>query len=311
MRKQRSAIVGSAVLLASILLLSLLLYSCGVEKKTEVPIVSKLADENLIGWDNASVSVDANIVTYAGKPFLKKSLRDSGAERAVEAYCKWKGGTAPYLPVKTAVGERLVEDWHAITLPSGEVFIVGGAFKEPPGVIDQTWLLEPKTSRLKDGPQLLRARKSCTLSYLSSGKILVSGGLDGSAEPLRECETFDPKTQSMSKFSPLSCPRNGHSVIELGNKNLLVVNGRTNAKLADSPGRLTASIEEWKPGQNAFHITGRTRKARYEPQLFLISGNQVLIAKGHVFSGETETSESPPAEIYIDAPTSRQRDLSQ
>jgi hypothetical protein len=115
----------------------------------------------------------------------------------------------------------------------------------------------------------------------------------------------------MSKFSPLSCPRNGHSVIELGNKNLLVVNGRTNAKLADSPGRLIASLEEWKPGQNAFRIIGRTRKARFEPQLFLVSGDQVLIAKGHVFSGETETSESPPAETYFNDSTSRQRDLSQ
>jgi len=311
LRKRRFASVNYAVVLVSMLLSSWVLFSCGVETRTEVPIVSKLADDKLIGWDNASVSVDANIVTYAGKPFLTKSLRDSRAERAVEAYCKWKSGTAPYLPVKTAVGERLVEDWRAITLASGEVFIVGGAFKEPPGVIDQTWLLEPKTSRLKDGPQLLRARKSCTLSYLSSGKILVSGGLDGNAEPLSECENFDPKTQSMSKFSPLSCPRNGHSVIELGNKNLLVVNGRTNAKLADSPGRLTASLEEWKPGQNAFRIIGRTRKARFEPQLFLVSGDQVLIAKGHVFSGETETSESPPAETYFNDSTSRQRDLSQ
>ncbi len=293
LRNRRNLLIGTSILLACTLLCS-----CQAPAKN-VPIVCKLADEKLIGWDSARVSADANIVMYGGKPFLKKSVRDSVAEGAVEAYCKWKRGTAPFLPVKTAVGERLVEDWRAITLASGEVFIAGGAFKKPPGVIDQTWLLEPKTARLKDGPQLLRARKSCTLSYLSSGKILVSGGLDGNGEPLSECETFDPKTQSMSKFSPLSCPRNGHSVIELGNGNLLVVNGRTVARLADSPGRLSSDIEKWEPDGNAFRVVGRSRKPRFEPQLFLISPDKVLIAKGHFFSGDTETSESPPTETYV------------
>lgn len=288
----------------SILLYSVLLGSCATEVP-KLPIISQLADEKLIGWDNARVTEDANILMYAGKPIKKISARDQVAEDAVEAYCKWKGGTAPFLPVKTAVGERVVEDWRAITLPSGEVFIAGGAFKEPLGVIDQTWLLEPKTSRLKDGPQLLRARKACTLSYLSSGRILVSGGLDGNGEPLSDCECFDPKTQAMSKFSTLKWPRNGHSIIELGNKHLLVVNGRTMAGLADSSGKLSSHIEEWKPEDNAFSLIGRSRKARFEPQLFLIDSSRVLIAKGHMFSGDIETSESPPAEIYNSESKSR------
>lgn len=292
MRNHRIVLIALSVLLSGALLVS-----C-VKEVQNHPIVSKLADEKLIGWDNARVTDDSNIVMYAGKPFKRVSARDKVAEVAVEAYCKWKGGNAPFLPVKTAVGERVVEDWRAIALPSGEVFIVGGAFKEPPGVIDQTWLLEPKTSRLKDGPQLLRARKACTLSYLSSGKILVSGGLDGNAEPISDCECFDLKTQAMSKFSPLKMPRNGHSVIELGNNHLIVVNGKTKAELADSPGKLSSYIETWKPEENAFSLTGRTRKARFEPQLFLIDSSRVLIAKGHMFSGDVETSESPPAEVY-------------
>jgi hypothetical protein len=60
--------------------------------------VSKLADEKLIGWDNARVTDDANIVVYAAKPLKGVSARDKLAEGAVEAYCKWKGGTAPFLP---------------------------------------------------------------------------------------------------------------------------------------------------------------------------------------------------------------------
>ncbi len=289
--KLRNYKVG--LIVASILLSSVLFASCGpwcVEHE-QAPIITKVADLELIGWDNARVNDDANIVMYAGKRFLKESMRDQIAEGAVEAYCKWKGRSDSFLPVKTAVGERLVEDWRAIALPSGEVFIAGGAFKEPPGVIDQTWLLEPKTSRLKDGPQLLRARKACTLSYLSSGKILVSGGL-GSAQILNDCETFDPKTQSMSKFSPLESPRNGHSIIELGNKNLLVVGGK-DLHVLDT-------IERWNPKENSFRIIGRARKVRFEPQLFLIDAKHVLIAKGRKLLDENSAMGYAPAELYDD-----------
>ncbi len=104
-------------MLASILLLSLSLYSCGVSTKKEVPIVSKLADVQLIGWDNASVAVDANIVTYAGKPFLKKSLRDLIAERAVEDYCKWKGGTAPFCRSRQLWESDLLRIGELLRLP--------------------------------------------------------------------------------------------------------------------------------------------------------------------------------------------------
>jgi hypothetical protein len=275
----------------SIVLSSTMLVSCVAETK-QAPIITKVADLELIGWDNARVTDDAKIVRYAGKPLLKESMRDQIADGAVEAYCKWKGRSDSFLPVKTAVGERLVEDWRAMALPSGEVFIAGGAFKEPPGVIDQTWLLEPKTSRLKDGPQLLRARKACTLSYLSSGKILVSGGL-GSAQSLNECESFDPKTQTMTKFSPLASPRNGHSIIELGNKNLLVFGGK-DLHVLDT-------IERWSPEESSFRIIGRARNVRFEPQLFLIDAKRVLIAKGRKHVDEKGATGYAPAELYDDA----------
>ncbi len=274
-------------------------------KADEIQIVSKLADVKLIGWDNSRVSDDAKIVSYAGKPFLKVAARDVAAEAAVASYCKWKGSTGLLLPVKTAVGERIVEDWRAIALPSGEVFIAGGAFQKPSGVIDQTWLLEPKTSRLRDGPQMLRARRACTLTMLSSGKVLISGGQDTATEPINECECFDGKKEANSKFTALATPRVGHAVIELKDGNLLVIGGRTAAAKADSPGRLTSSIEIWDKDENDFFVIGKTRKARYQPQLFLIDPRTVLIAKGHMFAGDVETLEAPPAEIYMEVTASR------
>ncbi len=275
----------------------MLLHACTAEVK-KLPIVSKLADPTLIEWDNARVSSDTNIVKYAGKPFLKVSERDKEAEGAVNAYIAWKGGTEPYLPVKTAVENRVVEEWRAIKLSPTEAFIAGGAFQKPKGVIDQTWFLEPKTSRLKDGPQLLRARMACTLTSLSSGKVLISGGFDGTGAPLSDCECLDPRTQSISKFASLSLPRAGHTVLEMGDGKLLVVGGKTLAHLADSDGQLTSSIEAWSMEKNRFEIIGAVRKASYEPKLFLIDKAHVLIGKGHIFSGESETLESPPAEIY-------------
>lgn len=273
--------------------------SCAPADKN-LPVVCRLADPSLIEWDNAKVSTDTNIVRYAGKAFLRVSQRDREAEGAVKAYIAWKGGTEPFLPVKTAVEDRLVEDWRAVKISPTEAFIAGGAFRRPAGVIDQSWILEPKNSRIKDGPQLLRARKSCTLTTLSSGKILISGGLDGSGSPIEECECFDPKTQSISRFSPLALPRCGHTVIEYDDGKLLVVGGRTSPNLANSQGDLTSKIEKWNPATNRFEVVGLAKKASFQPQLFLLDENQVLIAMGHLFSGNAENNESPPAEIYAD-----------
>lgn len=282
-----------------VLLTCFICFSCAPADRN-LEVVCRLAEPSLIEWDKAKVSSDTKIIRYAGKPFLRVSQRDKEAEVAVNSYIAWKGGTEPFLPVKTAVEERLVEDWRAVKISATEAFIAGGAFQRPAGVIDQSWILEPKNSRIKDGPQLLRARKSCTLTALSSGKILISGGLDGSGSPISECECFDPKTQSLSKFSPLAVPRFGHSVIEYGDGELLVVGGRTSPNLANSQGDLTSKLEKWSPATNTFEVVGMAKKASFQPQLFLIDRNQVLIAMGHVFYGNAETNESPPAEIYTE-----------
>lgn len=305
MRKSKGAVVLYLSALTRVLgccyflltLVCMVLVSCTPEAK-ESPVVTTLADPALIDWDNAKVSVDSKIVKYAGKPFLKISQRDKGAEVTVDAYIHWKGGTAPYLPVKTAVEDRVAKDWRAVKLSPSETFIAGGAFQKPEGVIDQSWILEPKTSRIKDGPQLLRARKSCTLTPLSNGKILISGGLDGSGTPIDECELYDPKNQTMAKFAPLAMPRTGHTVLELSNGKLLVVGGKTTPKLANADGDLTSQIEVWGSEGNRFEIVGATKKASYQPHLYLMRGNDVLIANGHVFANSLETQESPPAEIY-------------
>ncbi|MBX9948890.1 MAG: hypothetical protein K2Y39_06995 [Candidatus Obscuribacterales bacterium] len=282
-----------------IVLTGVLCSSCASSEKNW-PVVCRLADPALIDWDNAKVTADTNIIRYGGKPFSRVSERDKQAEGAVNSYIAWKGGKEPLLPVKTAVEERFVEDWRAIRTSPTEAFIAGGAFQKPPGVIDQSWILEPKNSRIKDGPQLLRARKSCTLTSLSNGKILISGGLDGSGSPINDCECFDPKTESVSKFPSLALPRCGHTVIEYGDGQLLVVGGKTSANLANSVGDLTSKIERWSPVNKQFEVIGTAKRASFQPQLFLINKNQVLIARGHLFSGESETDESPPAEIYTD-----------
>lgn len=303
MRKSKGAVISNGVSRVRTLNCCLLvlictaLASCTPETKQSA-VVTSLADPEYVDWDNENVSVEANIIRYAGKSVLKFSKRDKDAEAAVDAYIKWKGGTAPYLPVKTAVEDRVAKDWRAVKLSPSETFIAGGAFQKPEGVIDQSWILEPKTSRIKDGPQLLRARKSCTLTPLSNGKILISGGLDGSGTPIDECELYDPKNQTMAKFAPLAMPRTGHTVLELSNGKLLVVGGKTTPKLANADGDLTSQIEVWGSEGNRFEIVGATKKASYQPHLYLMRGNDVLIANGHVFANSLETQESPPAEIY-------------
>lgn len=307
MRKSKRAVVLDRSAPAKVLgccyclltLVCMVLVSCTPEVK-ESPVVTTLADPALIDWDNAKVSVDSKIVKYAGRPFLKTSQRDKEAEVAVDAYINWKGGTAPYLPVKTAVEDRVVEDWRAVKLSPSETFIAGGAFKKPEGVIDQSWILEPKTSRIKDGPQLLRARKSCTLTALSNGKILISGGLDGSGTPIDECELYDPKNQTMARFAPLAMPRNGHTVIEIGGGKLVVVGGKTVSNRSNAEGDLTSNVEVWSQEKNKFDVVGKVKQASFQPQLLLIDKSHVFITNGHKFSGDLETTESPPAEIYSD-----------
>jgi hypothetical protein len=68
-----------------------------------------------------------------------------------------------------------------------------------------------------------------TATLLSNGKVLVTGGCDGSNAALKTAEVYDPATHTWSPVSDMASPRCGHTATLLGNGRVLVSGGVNNS----------------------------------------------------------------------------------
>ena len=83
---------------------------------------------------------------------------------------------------------------------------------------------------------MARARTNHSAVRLADGRVLVSGGRDGS-DVLGSTEIFDPGSGTWSSGPPLITPRYGHSSVLLSTGVVAVMNG--------SPNRLTSVELLW------------------------------------------------------------------
>jgi hypothetical protein len=77
-----------------------------------------------------------------------------------------------------------------------------------------------------------RARHAATV--LAAGRILVTGGIDGSGAPSTATEIFDPSIGAEGDFvptAPLGSARAGHAVVPLCDGTFLVVGGGAGAEV--------------------------------------------------------------------------------
>jgi galactose oxidase-like protein/Kelch motif protein len=116
-------------------------------------------------------------------------------------------------------------DGPSVALADGRTLIVGGATSDgtPTEVVA---IFDPATNALTTAGALLSPRTGHTATLQKDGRILVTGGLNGSLVS-GDVEVFDPVSGTSTLVATLPEPRTGHSAARLNDGRVLIVGGRT------------------------------------------------------------------------------------
>ncbi|MEK2687856.1 Kelch repeat-containing protein [Bdellovibrio sp. GT3] len=183
----------------------------------------------------------------------------------------------------------------ATTLTDGRILVVGGTvLNGPRPALNGVEVFNPVTSRWSEAPALTEARSRHTSTLLSSGKVLVVGGMNDTAYRA-SAELYDPTTNSWSSANSMSVARANHTATLLPDGRVLVAGGEIGNTT------YTASLEIYDPTTNSWSPAGVNLPAeRTRHAAVLMPNGKVLIIGGSSQSGYLTASEifnpsTPPA----------------
>jgi hypothetical protein len=116
------------------------------------------------------------------------------------------------------------------------------------------------------------ARAAHTATTLSSGKVLIVGGMASSGGSLDDVELFDPARNTLQKVGSLASGRAGHTATLLGDGRVLITGGYD--------GEYLQSVEIFEPATNVFKPAGSLMEERSEHTATLLADGRVLIVGG-------------------------------
>jgi hypothetical protein len=154
------------------------------------------------------------------------------------------------------------------------------------------------------GP-MAEARESFPAVVLTTGKVLVSGGLGISSVVLAGAELYDPTTGAWSSAGLLSVARFGHTATLLSNGKVLVTGGCTTS--ACSTG--TAVSELYDPTSNTWSTAGSLNTARSYQTAVLLKTGKVLAIGGSGGTTSCELYDAATGTWSYAASTNAARDL--
>jgi hypothetical protein len=156
-------------------------------------------------------------------------------------------------------------------------------------IIVRVSLARPPASFMDTGSMTI-ARTAHAATLLLSGKVLVTGGGNGAADPT--AELYDPASGT---FSPtqgkMTEARSGHTatLLKLSNP------AATNYGKVLIVGSVDASAELYDPASSTFAATGSMHHARTSPTATLLNTDKVLIVGGNTTSGDLTAELYDPA----------------
>ncbi|WNG50325.1 hypothetical protein F0U60_43980 [Archangium minus] len=180
---------------------------------------------------------------------------------------------------------------HTVTLMrgTGNVLVTASGKAEVYNPYTDTW-------RRTASPLTLHTFHAAT--ELPSGKVLVTGGRDGSNLWTTSSELYDPDTETWSPTSPMLTPRSSHAATRLDSGKVLVVGGVVpqpwNGPLAEV---YDPQTDTWSGVSGSF--TPRSRIAQTE----LYSG-KVLVTGGYTWWTSPAGDASSEVNIYDPATNS-------
>jgi hypothetical protein len=170
---------------------------------------------------------------------------------------------------------------HTSTLLSdGRVLLVGGRYKPATTVISagSGEIFDPQNGLFSPTTSMSTGRAFHTATLLPSGKVLVTGGVDGSNAYLASAELYDPATGYFHPTGSMTTPRADHRATLLASGKVLITGG-TN----------TETAELYDPVRGTFTLTSGSMSApRFYHTATLLRNGTVLIVGGIVGTSHHE-----------------------
>lgn len=165
-------------------------------------------------------------------------------------------------------------DFTTTSLQNGMVMIAGGI--NSAGVVEKSVeLYDPVNNKWVRTGDMKNARRGHAATLLRDGRVLVTGGYDGSTatSALDKAETFDPATGVWTNTTrPLVQARRWHTSTLLNNDKVLIVGGGVSSGVS-------RVVELFDPATSTFTSTGSLQLPRYYHTATLLpNGTQVLVA---------------------------------
>lgn len=184
----------------------------------------------------------------------------------------------------------------ATLLQSGKVLIAGGdvLFYNPSGQsLASAEIFDPSTGTFTAAGSMTVPRESHTATLLTSGKVLITGGSDGTlgytatTTLYASSETFDPSTGQFTAAGMMTTQRLWQTASLLASGRVLVAGG-------DSVSRTEATADLFDPTSGSFAATGNMTEPRFYHAASTLNDGTVLISGG-LQNGENAKA---TAEIY-------------
>ncbi|KFE64307.1 adventurous gliding motility protein AgmC [Hyalangium minutum] len=183
----------------------------------------------------------------------------------------------------------------ATLLRTGQVLVTGGRAVAHRGlqgpsadggeVLSTAELFDPVTNTWRSTGSLQEARYAHSAILLSTGNVLVTGGLDANDTLCTTAEVYDVAAGAWSKTDSMNFPRRQHMVAQLPTGEVLAAGGR------DSHDIPLASAEVYHPVQKTWTNTASMSTARATSTAALLPTGQVLVVGGANDSGTLSTAE--------------------
>jgi hypothetical protein len=144
---------------------------------------------------------------------------------------------------------------------------------------------------------LATPRYQAAAGLLPSGKVLVTGGTDSSANALASTEIFDPPSGTWASGPDMSGGRVGAVAVTLRNGDVLVAGGE-----AGGSGASPDTGEVYDPGTDTFTPVGNTMSdERFGSMASLLPDGDVLIAGGSGAGGPTQSADlyDPATNLFL------------
>lgn len=172
---------------------------------------------------------------------------------------------------------------RSVVLTSGEVLVVGGYVVSSGTFTAQSTAerYDPKKNAWTKTGSMSTARALHTATLLSSGQVMVAGGLTATTTtPIlhKSAEVYDPVSAKWSAAGKMKSPRIRHSATLLASGKVLVAGGFW----VDSSNKQVpyGSAELYEPVSKTWSAAGSMATARYDHTATLLSTGKVLVAGG-------------------------------